>query len=376
MRHTAFLLALLAIPAAYCIGQTDGVKARVQHYLDSICGKGVPGICVSIAYSDGKTIHLAGGVSDQESKQRLKPLTLLMSGSTPKMFYATLALKLSESGRLNLDDKVEKYLSVYPWYKRIPNASGITIRNVLNHTSGIMEYYELGDFMARLKKEPDKEWRPDEILSYVFDKAPLFEPGKSFRYSDTNYFILGLVIEQVSRRSVYDLVSEMILKPLQMTSTVPSVSRTIPGLSTGYSMPGSPFGFSGPTIVDGKFVVNPQFEWCGGGFASTTGDWAKFIVGLMTGKLLHEKSLILMKSGVASNIGPGELYGLGLQIRKSPLGTGYGHGGWFPGYLTEVEYFPEANVAVAIQFNTDDFSKIKAHPRNHLVRMAKLASTR
>jgi len=363
------LLVLFALPA---MGQNQQV-ASIQFYLDSVrqaCG--FPAIRATVLSGNQAPVTVVSGYANLETKTPLKANDLLLSGSTPKMFYATLALLLMEEGRLNLEDKLEKYIGERAWYGRLPNAPDITLRHLLNHTAGVPEYYELGDFMKRLREEPDNNWTLDALVAYVLDQSPLNKAGEKFSYADTHYLLLGMALEKILGDSVYPEIKRRILKPLGMRHTKPSDSRRIKGLVCGYSMPNSPFGFSGATIRDGLFVINPQIEQMGGGYVSTTADWVRFIHGLMNGKILSAKSLEIMKTGVVAPITSAEdQYGLGLQIRPSPKGTGFGHGGWFPGYLTEVEYFPEAGVAIALQFNTDDVKQLRGHPRKYTLALLK-----
>ena len=365
-----FTCLLFALPA---MGQNQQA-ANIQNYLDSVrqaCG--FPAIRASVI-SDGRAPYtVVSGYAILETQTPLKANDLLLSGSTPKMFYATLALLLMEEGRLMLDDKLEKYIGERLWYSRLPNAQDITLRQLLNHTAGVPEYYELGDFMKRLREEPDKNWTLDELVAYVLDQAPLNKAGEKFGYADTHYLLLGMAMEKILGGSVYPEIKRRILKPMGMRHTKPSDSRRIKGLACGYSMPDSPFGFSGAMIRDGLFVINPQMEQMGGGYVSTTADWVRFIHGLMNGKILSAKSLEIMKTGVVAPItSKDDRYGMGMQIRPSPKGTGFGHGGWFPGYLTEVEYFPEAGIAIAIQFNTDDFKQLNGHPRKYTLALLKI----
>ena len=161
-----------------------------------------------------------------------------------------------------------------------------------------------------------------------------------------------------------------------LKQTIPAVTRTIPGLVPGYSMPNSPFGFTGRTIIDGKFIINPQCEWTGGGFASTAEDLARWAKALYEGKVLKPAALAQMLTGVDATGGRGggggNKYGLGVQIRQTPWGVSYGHGGWFPGYLSEVEYFPQRKTSIALQFNTDDLRKLKRHPHAFVMEAAKI----
>ncbi len=370
MKKCLFLIALkLVIISAFAIDSRN----PVQQYLDSIQNRfGFPGACVSFSKRGEPITSVASGWADKEAGVKMKAKSVMLSGSAPKMLYATVALQMTEQGEVDLERKVASYLGKKAWYKRIPNSDYITIRHLLNHSSGIMEYYPLGDFLEQVRNDPDKSWKPEELLSYVFDQQPLFEAGTDFSYADTNYILLGVIIEQITHRSIFELVNNAIVTPLEMSNTRPALSRKIDGLVNGYQQPNSPFGFGATSMKDGQLVFNPQFEWCGGGYVSTTEDWVKFISGLMKTGLISEDARSNMMTGIECNLGPGQKYGLGLQVRPSNLGVGFGHGGWFPGYLTEVEYFLDEDIAIAIQFNTDDFSKIGGHPRSHLLAIARL----
>jgi CubicO group peptidase (beta-lactamase class C family) len=121
----------------------------------------------------------------------------------------------------------------------------------------------------------------------------------------------------------------------------------------GYAGPNNPFGGTDEMIVNGKFVINPQFEWTGGGFASTAQDLARWAKLFYEGKAFSPDLLPQVLDGVpAPMLGRETRYGLGTIIRKTKAGTSYGHSGFFPGYITEMMYFPEHRVAVAVQVNT------------------------
>jgi D-alanyl-D-alanine carboxypeptidase len=117
-------------------------------------------------------------------------------------------------------------------------------------------------------------------------------------------------------------------------------------------------------------------EWTGGGFASTAEDLAKWAKALYEGKVLKPEALAQMLNGVETpggrGGGSGSKYGLACQIRPSEWGTSYGHGGWFPGYLSEMEYFPEKKIAIAVQFNTDAGRQIKRGLRAYIAEVAKI----
>ena len=342
----------------------------VQRYIDSIhTANGFPGMSVSIV-KDGKARSYATGLSNLATKKVLTTKDLMFSGSTGKMFFALLTLRLIKDGKLGLEDKIQEYIGTKEWFARLPNANTITIKNLLNHSTGIEEYYPLGDFLKKLKEQPDKNWRIEELISYVLDRKPLFAAGEGFGYADTNYLLLGIILGELLKKDPFDVVVASIIKPLRLQNTVPSSSRKMK-VATGY-IGGNVFPWKGSTYDStGLLVYNPKFEMMGGGFASTPGDMATYVDALMHGKLIDTNSLSLMKTGIAANTGRNHQYGLGLQIRPYPGGVGYGHSGWFPGYITDIEYYPKEDITIAIQFNTDDQAKIRGG-RTHMLNLLKL----
>ena len=333
---------------------------------------GFPGVTVGVAVPDGRGTGVSIGYSDLESQTALKPADRMLAGSIGKTFVSAVTLKLVEEGKLNLDDKIEKWLGGEEWFDHLPNARQITLRMLMNHTSGISEHVLNKDFIKALREQPDKSWKPEELIAFILDSKPLFEAGNSWSYADTNYILVGMIFERVSGKTVYGEVDRRILKPFKFKETIPSNSRLIPGLITGYVSPNSPFGFEGRTIIDGKFVINPQMEWCGGGFASTAEDLAKWSKVLYEGRLLRQTTVEQLLNAVPAKTGPGHKYGLGVQVRQTDWGISYGHGGWFPGYLSEVEYFPKQRMAIAVQFNTDNSRQLKRNTHAYVLEMARV----
>ena len=224
----------------------------------------------------------------------------------------------------------------------------------MNHTSGVPEHVLDPKFIAAVKAEPDKHWMPQELVAYVLGKRPHFPAGDGWSYADTNYILVGMIVERVTGRELYSLVEDRLLKRFHLANTSPSTSRVLAGLIPGHSGKGNPFGIEGASIREGQVIFNPQCEWAGGGFVSTSEDLARWARVLYGGDVLSAESLERLLNGVPAKTGKGDQYGLGVQIRLSPWGKSLGHGGWFPGYLSEMEYFPATRLSVAVQLNTDD----------------------
>jgi D-alanyl-D-alanine carboxypeptidase len=171
-----------------------------------------------------------------------------------------------------------------------------------------------------------------------------------------------MIMEQLLGRPAYAEMTARFLDPLALTGTIPSISRVLPGLAQGYAGKGNPFGGSEVMLVDGKFVFNPQFEWAGGGFATTGRDLARWAAALYGGTLVPRPLLDSALVGVPSRLGRDVRYGLGVMIWPSPLGLAVGHSGFFPGYLTEMRYWPDHRFAVAVGFTSSDGSALGMRP--------------
>lgn len=331
-----------------------------------------PGATVGFALADGSSASVSAGLSDIESNTRLAPGDRMLAGSIGKTYVAAVMLQLAQEGKVKLDEKIERWFGSESWFAKLPNARDITVRMLMNHTSGIPEHVLSKEFAKALKGDPDKIWKPEELLAFILGSGPLFPAGQGWSYADTNYILVGMIVERATKKSLYGEVEKRILKPLKLNQTIPSDRRILPGVITGYSRPNSPFGFEGRVIIDGKFVINPQMEWTGGGFASTAEDLARWARALYGGNVLKKTYLDEMLTAVEAKTGRGDKYGLGVQVRQSKWGISYGHGGWFPGYLSEVEYFPEHKIAIAIQFNTDAIHKLKKGLRAYIADFARI----
>ena len=344
--------------------EITALRASLQAKLDELHkAASFPGATIGFVLPDGRSASVSTGVAEVESKTPLNPTNRMLAGSIGKTYVSAVTLLAVQEGKLELDAKIERWLGKDSWFPRLPNAKDVTLRMLMNHSSGIPEHVLNKDFIAAMKKDPDRIWKPEELIAYILDAKPLFAAGQGFSYADTNYILVGMIYERVTRKTVYGEVERRILKPFKLERTIPSDRRALPGVITGYSMPNSPFGFEGPVISKGKFIINPQMEWTGGGFASTAEDLARWAKLLYEGKVLKKEALDQMLNGVAASEGrgggAGNRYGLAVQIRPSDWGVSYGHGGWFPGYRSEMEYFPQNRIAIAVQFNTDDARAIK-----------------
>jgi len=333
---------------------TNVLKKELQTKLDEWHKAGkFPGATLGVALANGESFGLAVGYSDRDTKTPMKPDDRMLAGSTGKTFAAATAMQLVKEGKISLDDKIEKYLGKEPWFNRLPNAKDITIRMLMNHTSGLVRYEFKEEFTTYLTAHPMKVWTPEDRLAYLFDAKAPFEAGKGWDYSDTNYIVLGMIMERVMGKTFYDEARRRFIKKFKLNDTIAQEGVVMPGVVQGYAGPNNPFGGKDAMIENGKFIVNPQLEWTGGGWASTGQDLARWAKIIFEGKAYDPSLLPQVLDGVsAPMLGKDTKYGLCVIIRNTPAGVSYGHSGFFPGYMTDMMYFPDKKIALAVQVNT------------------------
>lgn len=345
--------------------QTDAAlrpdaRACAEERLAAFVAAGrVPGVSAGIAHADGH-LALAAGKRTRAGEVPLAPDDLLCAGSTGKTFVAAVVLQLVAEHKLALDDLAGEYLGDLPDFERLPNAAELTVRNLLNHRAGLPRYEFQAAFLRDLVARPERVWKPEELLGYVLDARPEVAAERGFSYADTNYVVLGLLVERVSGASLYAEIERRLLRPLALGCVRPQDSRLIPGLVQGHAGPHDPLGL--PELVldaEGRFCINPQFEWAGGGFVTCAADLARWALALYDGDVLTPELRARMLDGQpAPALGAGVGYGLGAILWDTPRGRACGHEGFFPGYMSHVRAWPELGVAVAVQINTSEFAAL------------------
>ncbi len=332
-----------------------------------------PGATIGFILPDGRSGGAAVGLADLEEGRVMQPTDRMLAGSIGKTYVAAVALGLVAEGSLRLDDPVSQWLGGEAWFERLPNAPELTVRMLLNHTSGLAEHVRDPVFQAAIRGAPDRVWQPAELVAYILDRPALFPAATDWSYADTNFILLGMIIERVTGRSFYDEARGRLLEPLGLTATSPSDRPDLAGLIPGYiDATFNPFELPLKMAEGGRLVVNPQFEWTGGGFVTTAEDLARWAKYAYEGRAFPPELVDTLLVSVPAKTGAGERYGLGVQVKESDFGVTYGHSGWFPGYLSEVRYFPEHGIAVAVQFNTDHGRKLGQPTRRYLEEVARI----
>ena len=334
----------------------SSAQTELQSVLDTLVkSQEIPGLNLSYIGKNGKVISYSSGYSDLVKRERMDSSKIMFSGSIGKTYAAALLMKYHEYGRINLDEKFLSYFPEETWLQRLANIQDISIRMLLQHTSGLPRYVMKEEIWEMLEKDPDKVWTYRERLAVIFDEKPVHAPGEAWYYSDTNYILLGMLLEKLSGKDYYVLLEEEILRPFSLGSTFASLSRDIPNLPAGYSRLPEMFRMPGEVVVDGRYVFNPQLEWTGGGLACTTPDLAKWASIYYGGEIFSDSILEMMCTPTlaGSNIAPWTSYGSGSFIFETRHGKAYGHTGFVPGFNSIFACFPEKNLYMALQSNCD-----------------------
>ncbi|MES9692055.1 D-alanyl-D-alanine carboxypeptidase [Bacillus toyonensis] len=289
---------------------------------------GAPGILAK-AYNNGKTSSYTAGVADLSTKKPVKSDYRFRIGSVTKTFTATTVLQLVGENRVQLDDSIEK------WLPGLIQGNGydgnqITIRQLLNHTSGIAEYLKSKDADIMNSK---KTYTAEEIVKIGLALPPDFSPGKGWSYSNTGYVILGMLIEKITGNSYAEEIEKRIIEPLDLSNTfLPGNSPVIPGKNhaRGYVKT------EGTSELKDITYYNPSLANSAGDMISNADDLNKFFSSLLSGKLLKERELKEMLTTVpVEGKAVGDGYGLGIYETKLPNGVSvWGHGGGIPGFTT------------------------------------------
>src|SRR5574338_515306 len=179
----SFIVCLLLTVAVQAQTGSAELRSALQLKLDEWHKAGsFPGATLGVVLANGESFGLAVGLSDRETKTPMLPNDRMLAGSVGKTFAAATALQLIKEGKIGLDDKIEKYLGSEHWFSRLPNAKEITVRQLMNHTSGLVRYEFKDQFTKDLTASPEKVWKPAELLAYLLDEKPPVEAGKGWDY--------------------------------------------------------------------------------------------------------------------------------------------------------------------------------------------------
>ncbi|MFF0083678.1 serine hydrolase domain-containing protein [Streptomyces canus] len=341
---------------AMAAGAGDGGHDATRKAVRAAVQDGVPGVTLT-AKDGGSTWSTTAGVGNLKTHAPRSVDDRYRVGSITKTFVSTVLLQLEAEGRLSLDDTVEKWLPGVV-HGNGHDGSRITVRQLLNHTSGIFNYTADETFgRTYFLKDGFLEHRydtktPEQLVAVAMAHQPDFAPGTSWNYSNTNYVVAGMVIQKVTGRSYGEEIRHRIIDPLHLTATsVPGTRVTVPQPSSrAYSKLAQTA--TGPTYDVTR--LNPSLASSSGEMISDSADLDRFYAALLKGRLLPPKQLKEMKTTVAVEGIPNARYGLGLMDRKLSCGVHvWGHDGGIHGSSSVAVTTADGRHSVAFNFNGD-----------------------
>ncbi|MFE7524387.1 serine hydrolase domain-containing protein [Kitasatospora sp. NPDC057542] len=305
---------------------------------------------------DGRTVWRGqAGVADLATGAPVPAHARFRIGSVTKTFVATVVLQLSAERRIGLDDPIERHLP-----GAVPNGAAITVRQLLNHTSGLYNYTDApgldpqdeAQYRSWLAGPRWHTYQPTELLALANGNAPYFPPGQGWHYSNTNYLLAGLLVERITGHSWQREVDRRVIRPLGLhDTTMPGQSPLLPGPhAQGYVKLST-----GPVDVT---ELNPSVMGAAGQGISSAADLNRFTAALLDGRLLRPTEIAEMTR--TADAGPGRGYGLGLARFDTPCGVFRGHSGDLPGYSTMVAGTADGRRRLVLSHNPYDRSDPRA----------------
>ena len=338
--------------AALSKGEAESLKARAQGLVEA----GYPAALAAVSDSKGESAGVAVGKGSLETGQAPPMDGEVRVGSNTKTFVAVVVMQLVQEGKVGLDEPIETYLPGLIKGEGI-DGSRITVRQLLQHTSGLPDFDETLVGTTDVFQYRHHYVTPRDVLDSALSKPAQFEPGAQWKYTNTNYVVLGMLVERVSQRPVGEQIDERIVKKLGLSHTYfPALGdRSIKGTHPqGYHL-------SAEGKLEDITEMDTSLAWAAGGMVSTPSELNTFFQAVLDGRLLTQASIDEMKNGAvdaSSHLGPGTVYGLGLIGTSLTCGgTAWGHHGGIAGYETHDGVGPDGTaVTVAVTASSSDIA--------------------
>jgi D-alanyl-D-alanine carboxypeptidase len=354
-----------SVPGAMAAQQHDD-QAQLRRDADAITALGVTGVQARLITPDGRNLIATSGVADLTTRRQVSPNGYFRIASVTKAFVATVILQLVGDGRLSLDDTVER------WLPGVVSGNGndgraITIRQLLQHTSGIHDDYPDYTSAEDFYQHRYDTYTPEQTVARAMRHRPDFQPGKGWGYNSTGYVLLGMIIQRVTGHPWHEEVRDRIVRPLGLDHTFwPGTSPTLP----------KPHAKSYQRFRPGEPLVDVTEQVGAGnngeaGLVSTTADLSRFFRALLGGRLLPPAQLAQMKHTIPVGkefepLMPGARDGLGLFSRPLSCGGRYwGHEGGDSGWISAVGVTADGRRSVAVSLSgaltdsADDFLRVE-----------------
>jgi D-alanyl-D-alanine carboxypeptidase len=335
----AFVASILILSCAVVRAQNPSaleISERVDVIAKKALARPVAGISVAVTHN-GQVVFARGyGLANLEHGVAVTPNTVFHIASISKNILAAVVLQLADEGKLHLDEDVTRYVPEAPTHGR-----RVTVRQLLNHTSGIYSFTSLPEAENNERLDLTHE----QVLGLIKDKPFDFEPGTSWRYDNAAFFLAGMVVERVTKQEYGDYLREHLFKPLGMNSASLCDARTVtPHLASGYE------------VKQGTFVSAPFMSWklpfAAGAVCATAEDLLKWQAGLDAARVLSASSLRLMRTSTTLIDGTSIDYGLGTRLGSLDGHRVLGHTGGGGGFNSLLESFPDDHLTIVILMNS------------------------
>jgi D-alanyl-D-alanine carboxypeptidase len=313
-----------------------------QSVIDSYIKKGIIGTSIYVKDNNGIWIG-AGGKADILSNIDVDKGNQFMIASITKVFTATVLFSLVDNGILSIDDNISEWIPS-SIANNIENANEATIADLLSHKSGIADYYTTKFEMARHNTKQNY-WVQEDILKYVYGKEASFPVGQKYSYSNTNFLLLGMIIENAANMTLKDAYDKYLFLPLELENAYYGTGRDAASTSliSGY------YNLYGNGFILSDFLYKDELSTGDGGIIINPQDLGRFFDELMQGNLLSQASLMKMQDWF--DIKGNGKNGFGLEYFENKHGISYGHTGGADGFTSVAHYYPNEDVTVIILLN-------------------------
>ncbi|MDJ0467069.1 serine hydrolase domain-containing protein [Streptomyces sp. H27-C3] len=351
-------LPLVALLAAACMAgpvhapaqaadvPADDNRALRRQLQELTTAPGGPPGAIAVLKRGSRTEVYRAGVAETGTDRPIEVTDHMRIASTAKAYSGAVSLQFVDRGKLRLNDTIGKVLPRLPrdWHR-------VTLRQLLNHTSGLPDYTAAPEFLALVTENPRRHFDSRRLLDIVADEPLVFRPGARYTYSNSDNIAVALMAEAVTGRRYEDLLAQLVYRPLDLRST---------SLPQGYRMP-EPY-MHGYDVTppnppeDISEVLSASGVWASGGIISTPKDMTAFIRGYAGGKLISDRTRhqqLNWVNGASEPAGPGKnKAGLAIFRYTTRCGVVYGHTGNFPGYTQLVAATPDGKQSLAVTLTT------------------------
>jgi CubicO group peptidase (beta-lactamase class C family) len=320
------------------------LRAAVDSIVERTLNKpGAVGFSVAVARGDKVIISKGYGLADVELNVPADANTIFRIGSVTKQFTAAMIMRMVEQGKISLDDDLAKYVPEFPM-----QGHKVTIRQLLNHTSGIPSYTDLGEEWEKVRP---LELTHEQMIALVKDKPFDFEPGEKWKYNNTGYYLLGMIIEKVSGQTYAECMMAGFFKPLGLKHTRYDVTAEIvKGRAQGYSVEKG--------VLENDAPLGMSQPFAAGSLISTAEDLIRWQMALNAGdgQVVSSDSYKQMTTPTILPSGRNTEYGFGLGIDEWEGHKRISHGGGINGFTSSLSYLPDDRLHVAVISNCEVFN--------------------